>query len=104
MLNGAVRLGAAGEELALAEGVETALSFTELTGIVCWAVLGKARFTKVAIPHHVRRLHLAADTDSVDVCEKAKRRYQSRGLAVAVHAPKVGKDFNDELRTGREAA
>jgi Toprim domain len=104
MLDGAVRLAPACDTLALAEGVETALSFTELTGIVCWAVLGNARFAKVALPASVRHLHLAADTDSVEVCEQAKRRYQRRGLDVTVHAPKVGKDFNDELLARRRAA
>jgi putative DNA primase/helicase len=104
MLNGAVRLGAAHDTLALAEGIETALSFTELTGIVCWAVLGKARFGKIALPTRVRHLHLCADTDSVDVCERAKHRYQRRGLDVAVHTPKVGKDFNDDLMARRRSA
>jgi putative DNA primase/helicase len=105
MDDGAVRLAPAiGDTLALAEGVETALSFTELTGIVCWAVLGKARFAKVDIPAHVRHLHLCADTDSVDVCEEAKRHYERRGLDVAVHTPKAGKDFNDELIAQRRSA
>jgi hypothetical protein len=54
----------------LAEGVETALSYAEMFGVVTWAVLGKARFTKVAIPSDVRHLHLCADLDSVADCEQ----------------------------------
>ena len=105
MLDGAVRLGAAaGDTLALAEGIETALSFTELTGIICWAVLGKARFAKVALPAHVRHLHLCADTDGVDVCEQAKRGYERRDLDVTVHAPEAGNDFNDDLIARRRSA
>ena len=105
MLDGAVRLAPAiGDTLALAEGVETALSFTELTGIVCWAVLGKARFAKVALPTHVRHLHLCADTDSVDVCGLAKRHYERRGLDVTMRAPECGNDFNDDCIARRRVA
>jgi hypothetical protein len=103
-LDGAVRLGAAAEVLALAEGVETALAYSEMFGVVTWAVLGKVRFGKVAVPAHVRSLHLCADTDSVAECEKAKRHYQRLGLDVTVRVPAVGKDFNDMLVERRRAA
>jgi hypothetical protein len=103
MLDGAVRLAPAlGDTLALAEGVETALSFTEFTGIVCWAVLGKVRFAKVALPAHVRHLHLCADTDSVGACEQ--RHYERRGLDVTMRVPECGNDFNDVLQARRRVA
>lgn len=104
MEDGALRLAPAGDELALAEGVETALSFTELTGVVCWAVLGKSRFAKIAIPAWVRRLHLAADVDAIEICEKAKLVYERRGLEVRMHVPELGNDFNDALLERRRAA
>jgi hypothetical protein len=106
MFDAAVRLGPAGDELALAEGIETALSFTEITGIPCWAVLGKARFDKIAIPRCVRRLHLAADADedSIVQCKRARCHYRHLGLDVLVHAPELGSDFNDVLLYRRRAA
>ena len=99
MFNGSVRLGPAGDELALAEGVETALSFTKLTGLTCWAVLGKARFDKITIPQGVRRLHLGADADEDSrlQCRRARCHYRNIGLDVLVHIPESGGDFNDML-------
>ncbi|MGA2794796.1 MAG: toprim domain-containing protein [Roseiarcus sp.] len=61
--DGAVRLGPAGDTLGIAEGVETALSVTQLTGISCWASLGASRTHNVAIPDTVRELHLFGDND-----------------------------------------
>jgi putative DNA primase/helicase len=100
--DGAVRLARADDALCLAEGVETALSVMQLFEMPCWAVLGAQRFRRVAIPETVKRLHLMADADasatSLDQCEIAARQHRARGLNVLVHLPKVGKDFNDQLR------
>jgi hypothetical protein len=105
MLDGAVRLGpVTGDTLALAEGTESALAYTEMFGVVTWAVLGKSRFAKVAIPAQVKRLHICADADSVDVCEKAGLAYRRRDLEVTVHVPERGKDFNDMLLAWRRRA
>jgi putative DNA primase/helicase len=105
MFDGSVRLGPAGDELALAEGVETALSFAKLTGTTCWAVLGKARFDKITIPKCVRRLHLGADADEDSrlQCRRARCHYRNIGLDVVVHIPEFGGDFNDVL-VGRRTA
>ena len=102
--DGAARLGAADKALGLAEGVETALSVTELFGVTCWATLGAERFTKVAIPACVEELHIYADRDTTGLAkaEEAARSF-SRRLRVEVHAPGRG-DFNDVLRARREAA
>jgi hypothetical protein len=59
---GAVRLAKAIDVLGMAEGVETALSAMQLTGVPTWACLGAARMRRVAIPDHVRELHLFGDT------------------------------------------
>jgi hypothetical protein len=97
MADGAVRLSPCHAELALAEGVETALSYAEMSGVPTWAALGKVRFSKVAIPGQVRRLHLCADADAVEACEAAKRLYTRRGLDVSLAVPERGNDFNDML-------
>ena len=60
---GAVRLAAANDDLALAEGVETAVSAMILLGLPVWAVLGSRRMAQVAIPDPVRRLVLLPDND-----------------------------------------
>ena len=53
--SGAVRLGPAGDALALAEGVETALSVMQIAGLTCWASLGASRIHTVHVPPTVRR-------------------------------------------------
>ena len=63
MFDGAVRLAGAGEALGIAEGIETALSAMQLTGIPCWACLGSQRMARVVIPDCVRELHIFADAD-----------------------------------------
>jgi hypothetical protein len=45
-------------ELGLAEGVESALSATQLHGIPCWATLGAPRLSAIDLPSCVRRVHL----------------------------------------------
>lgn len=60
---GAVRLAAANDDLALAEGVESGLSAMILLGLPVWAVLGSQRMAQVDIPDTVRRLILLPDND-----------------------------------------
>jgi putative DNA primase/helicase len=106
---GAVRLGAAAEVMGLAEGIETALSAMQLTGMTVWATLGAARLPSVWVPPQVRELHIFADND------EAGRR--AAKLAVEAHRlvrrvvprfpPLRCKDYNDYLnliadRDGRD--
>jgi hypothetical protein len=86
--DGAVRLGAAGAELGIAEGVETALAAMLLTGIPCWCCLGAARMANVAIPDDVKRLRVFADADQTgqDAGASAAQEHQSR--RVFIHTPK----------------
>jgi hypothetical protein len=51
---GAVRLGARAKIMGLAEGVETALSAMQLTGMTVWASLGAARLDSVWLPAEVQ--------------------------------------------------
>lgn len=85
--DGAVRLGAAGVELGIAEGVETALAAMQLTGVPCWACLGAARMASVAIPESVRRLHIFADNDKpgVDAADTTADTYAH--LEIIIHRP-----------------
>jgi hypothetical protein len=51
--SGAVRLGAAGRSMGIAEGVETALSAMQMAGMTVWASLGASRLHNVELPPEV---------------------------------------------------
>jgi hypothetical protein len=50
--------------LSLAEGMEDAAAFTQLTGMPCWAALGAGRLQLVAFPADVHEVHLVEDADA----------------------------------------
>jgi putative DNA primase/helicase len=60
---GAVRLGPVSAVLGLAEGIETALSAMQLTGVTVWASLGSARLHRVELPSEVTEVHIFVDND-----------------------------------------
>ena len=87
-------------ELGLAEGIESALSATQLHGVPCWATLGAKRLDAIDLPSCVRRLHLFADNDEAGraAVERAKQRYTNRLLPVRTWWPPDGQDWNDVLK------
>ena len=94
-----------GETLALAEGIETALSAYVLHFIPVWATAGAGRLSKIAIPPHIRRLVIFADEGSQgrDAAAGAARAFGRRGLPVHVVPPSAefgdtAEDFNDVLQ------
>lgn len=96
---GMIRLSAPAETLAIAEGVETALSYTTLFGIPCWAARSAIGLEQFRPPEGVRRVIIAADADAAgtraaDTLASVLRAY----VKVEIHAPPVGNDFNDHLR------
>jgi hypothetical protein len=95
---GAVRLATPGEVLGLAEGVESALSAMQLTGVPCWACLGAARMHRVDIPEHVRELHVFADNDQPGRDAADRVVSEQRNRRVIVNYPLNGIDWNDQLR------
>jgi len=96
--DGAVRLAPVGPTMAIAEGTETALSVTALSGIGCWASCGR-RMDKVAIPTNVERLLICGDNDAPgrEHVERAAKALSRRGLEIQFGFPSVGKDFNDQI-------
>jgi hypothetical protein len=104
---GAVRLAAAGDVLGLAEGVETALSAMQLSGVPCWACLGAARMHRVWIPECVRELHIFGDNDEAgrNAAEQTAHRFRFRRVVLRF-PPYSCKDWNDALQAqaGRVAA
>jgi putative DNA primase/helicase len=102
---GAVRLAKATEVLGIAEGVETALSAMQLTGVPAWACLGAARMHRVEFPADVRELHIFADNDEPGRAAAERTAHANRHRRVVVHfAPDGANDWNDVLLAGARAA
>jgi len=98
-----------GEDLALAEGLETALSVIQLTHLPCWATCGAKRLPYIKIPSYVRNLHIFMEHDEAGIAcsHKALDVYVAQGFNVRLvpTTDKRWKDANDilqnpELRDG----
>jgi len=110
----AVRLFEAGEELAVAEGIETALAVHLCTGMPVWAAISAGNMAKLWIPASVRHLAIYADHDASYTGQAAAyalaRRVKTqakdaRAPEVAVHVPHaVDSDWADVLRARRAQA
>jgi putative DNA primase/helicase len=95
----AVHLAPAGEMLALAEGIETALSVQQAVGIPAWATLGTSNLARVELPECVRELIICADADPAGerAAREAAARFMREGRRVRIARPMRG-DFNDALQ------
>ena len=98
---GAVRLRPPNEGiLGWAEGIETAMAATLLTGVPCWATLGTERFARAALPPSVRRLILFLDNDSGGRRAErlAREAHRDTGVEIEARYPHTaGADWNDVL-------
>ena len=98
---GAVRLfPPQGGVLGWAEGIESAMAATLLTGIPCWATLGTERFARVALPACVQRLILFLDNDPGGRRAERLAREAQRDTEVVIEArypDAAGADWNDVL-------
>lgn len=114
-INGcAIRFGEPREVLALAEGIETALSVVVATGLPCWACICAHGLEVVEIPGGVREVLIFADKDRSLTGERAARvladRLKGHGVTTRVvtireEIPEKDKgiDFNDLLcRYGKQ--
>lgn len=99
-----LREAPAGEVVAMAEGIETALSVVlacpELRII---AAVALANMGSVVLPPAVTRVILCADNDDENpkataLLDRAAVRFVAEGRDVRIARPPVGKDFNDTLR------
>jgi putative DNA primase/helicase len=97
---GAVPLAAAGPILAVAEGIETALSFMLATAVPTWAALSAGGIRNLVLPEIVREVVIAADPDPVGLmaARAAARRWLAQGRSVRMVRPPLNSDFNDLLR------
>ena len=110
----AIHMGEPQGTLALAEGIETALSVAISANIPCWACICAHGMEVVEIPTSVKEVLIFADKDRSNTgqsaAEKLARRLQSQGITVRVMHIREdipdrakGIDFNDLLcRYGKE--
>lgn len=97
---GAVRLAKAGDELVIAEGIESALSVIQATGRAVWAALSTSGLAALELPPGVREIIIAGDADDAGraAAAKAARRWQCGGVRVRIAMPNTeGEDWNDVL-------
>jgi hypothetical protein len=103
--SGAIRFGKATDVLGLAEGIESAASAMQLTGVPTWACLGASRMHSVAVPDHVRELHLFGDHDVPGQAALERTAYEHRHKRVVLRFPPDGcGDWNDFLTAQSEVA
>jgi DNA primase len=104
---GAIRLAAAASLLAIAEGIEDALSVIVAAGIPAWSAVSKSGFGSLQLPAEVREVLIVADHDGNGSGELAARRAGERwageGRRVRLWlSPRVGEDANNLLLKGEK--
>lgn len=103
--SGAVWLGGRDipTKVAISEGIETALSVMQATGICALATLGTELMKAVIVPPEVKEVVIAADGDEPgeQAARKLATRLVSEGRTVKIARPPKGQDFNDVLMRGR---
>ena len=99
---GAIRLAAADTEMSLGEGVETTLSYMQITGIPSWAAICAGNLAIVVLPPLplASIVHVLVDLDAAgeQFSKAAAQRFAREGRRVKLARPACGKDFNDALR------
>jgi putative DNA primase/helicase len=99
---GAIRLYPleAGQPLALAEGIETALAVREATGWPVWATIAALFMKEVVVPNEVKEVVIAADHDKagIEAAHALARRLLREGRRVRIAVPpEEGEDWLDVL-------
>jgi hypothetical protein len=100
---GAVRLAPAGAQLAIAEGIEDALTFMQATRTPSWAAITASGIRNFVPPPlgTTATLILVEDNDANQTGQKAvadtARRLTKKGYAIKIARPSIGKDLNEAL-------
>jgi putative DNA primase/helicase len=100
---GAIRLTNPAPTLGIAEGIETALSATQLFSVPCWASLNAGLLMAWQPPPEAKEIVIFADNDMSGVGQQAAwslyARLHHAGFAVRVEMPPdVDTDWNDALK------
>jgi putative DNA primase/helicase len=88
-------------ELAIAEGVETALAVRMLSGLPVWAAGSAAQLAKVKVPASVHTVHVCPDHDEAGLAagRMLAKRMLAAGKAVRLAVPdESGADWSDISR------
>ncbi len=106
---GAVRLMPHGEDLGIAEGIETALAASILYNMPVWAALTAGLLQDWNPPAGVTSVFIFGDNDASHTGQAAAyslaQRLKAKGLQAYVELPvRVGNDWNDELMAKMERA
>lgn len=106
----AVRLFPPSNLLCLTEGIETALSVHELTGLPVWSLISVSGFARFSVPEGIKEIRIYGDNDlsfagAAGAYELARRLSSTApGVSVSVRIPsEAGADWNDVLRCGGAA-
>ena len=100
---GAIRLYAAGETLAVTEGIETALAVHLATGLPVWAAICASGLARLIVPPEVRLVVICADHDAagLDAAKALARRLLVEQRRVKILTPDTpGADWADRLEVG----
>ncbi len=100
---GAVRFGPDGPIIALAEGIETALSVARASRLTVWATLSTSGLKGLMLPPPpvAEVVIICADNDEagLSAAESKAGQLEAEGRVVSIiHPPNAGDDFNDVLR------
>ena len=106
MVGAAVHLGGpdyAGR-LGIAEGIETALAFTQGTGAPCWAATSAGMLARVQLPDSAQRIYIATDADPAGrkAAESLAKRAIAEGRRAWINtAPDGCNDWADYLTASK---
>lgn len=91
--------------LAIAEGIETALAFSQATGCPCWAALSAGALARWQPPEAARKVYIAVDVDAAGEAAAAAlaKRLLAAGLEVFLAPPPGAGDWNDAIRGAAHA-
>ncbi len=105
---GAIRLFPASEQLAVAEGIETALAFYEAYKIPVWATCTAGMMESLVVPPEVKELTIVADNDASFTGQKAAYTLANKfslagGFAEVILEGEQGQDFLDVFTDNKQA-
>lgn len=108
MAGASIKLGAPtahpkGLLLGIAEGIETALSASQIYDVSVWAGVSANGVKTFTPPAEVTHVNFYADNDEtgISASKEAGKRLASQGLACLLIPPMDHKDWNDELMEGK---